>query len=110
MLPLEIMPIDLKTRLSAGEAIVLLDCREVMENQMARIEPSTLIPMNTIPANLQQVEAMAEDNLVVVYCHHGMRSLNTVQWLRQKGVENVTSLSGGIERWSVEVDAGVPRY
>lgn len=104
------MPIDLKNRLVNGEAIVLLDCREVMENQMTRIEPSTLIPMNTIPANLQQVEGMAEGNLVVVYCHHGMRSLNTVQWLRQQGVENVTSLSGGIERWSMEVDPAVPRY
>lgn len=110
MTPLEILPIDLKNRLAMGEAIVLLDCREVMENQMARIEPSTLIPMNTIPAHLQEIEAMADEKLVVVYCHHGMRSLNTVQWLRQQGVEKVTSLSGGIERWSVEVDPGVPRY
>jgi len=110
MLPLEIMPVDVKNRLANGEAIVLLDCRELIENQITRIEPSTLIPMNTIPANLQQVEAMAEDKLVVVYCHHGMRSLNTVQWMRQQGVENVTSLAGGIERWSVEIDPGVARY
>lgn len=85
MTPLEILPTDLKNRLALGEAIVLLDCREVIENQMARIEPSTLIPMNTIPARLQEIEALADEKLLVVYCHHGMRSLNTVQWLRQQG-------------------------
>lgn len=110
MLDLEITPLELKNRLSLGEAIELLDCREEYENQLTRIEPSTLIPMNTIPANLQKVEGMALDRLVVVYCHHGMRSLNTVQWLRRQGVENVVSLNGGIERWSVEVDPGVIRY
>lgn len=107
---MEISPSDLKARLDAGEALTLLDCREGYENAICRIEPSTLIPMNTIPAELQRVEAMAEDKPLVVYCHHGVRSMNVTAWLRRQGVENVWSLAGGIDRWSLEVDASVPRY
>lgn len=107
---MEISPSDLKARLDAGEALTLLDCREGYENAICRIEPSTLIPMNTIPAELPRVEAMAEDKPLVVYCHHGVRSLNVAAWLRRQGVENVWSLAGGIDRWSLEVDASVPRY
>lgn len=96
--------------MDAGAAIVLLDCREPQEWALTRIEGSELIPMNTVSANLQRIEAMAEEKLVVVYCHHGVRSLNTVAWLRRQGVENTVSLAGGIDQWSLEIDAGVPRY
>lgn len=90
--------------------IVLLDCREDYEHATARIDPSELIPMNTIPANINRIEALAEDRQLVVYCHHGVRSLNTVVWLRRQGIENAVSLSGGIDRWSMEIDPNVPRY
>ncbi len=66
--------------------------------------------MNTIPMNVNRIEALAEERQVVVYCHHGVRSLNTVAWLRRQGIENAVSLAGGIDRWSMEVDPGVPRY
>lgn len=107
---LEISATELRQLLGSEKPPILLDCREPMENQLCRIEPSELIPMNTIPGQLQKIEAMAEENLVVVYCHHGVRSLNTAAWLRRQGVENVVSLSGGIERWSMEIDPSVPRY
>jgi rhodanese-related sulfurtransferase len=106
----EIAARELQAKLAAGEALALVDCREAMENQICRIEPSELIPMNTVPANLQRIEALAEEKLVVVYCHHGVRSLNTVAWLRRQGVENVLSLAGGIDQWSLEIDPAVPRY
>jgi rhodanese-related sulfurtransferase len=31
-------------------------------------------------------------------------------WLRRQGIENCFSISGGIDRWSQEIDPGVPRY
>jgi rhodanese-related sulfurtransferase len=96
--------------LDAGEKIYLLDCREPFEYQQARIEGSDLIPMRTVPANLQKIEAKADEGVVVVYCHHGMRSLQVTHWLREQGVENCSSLSGGIDLWSLDVDRGVPRY
>lgn len=108
--PLEISAQDLKRRLDNGESTYLLDCREPGEYQIARIDGSELIPMRTVPASLQQIEAKADEARVVVYCHHGMRSLQVVNWLREQGVADCQSLAGGIDYWSAVVDPSVPRY
>ena len=106
--PWEVTPTEVKTRLDAGEPLRLIDVREPFEFAQAAIAGSELIPMRTIPASLQQLEA-AETPLVVL-CHHGMRSLQVVGWLREQGVSRCSSLAGGIDRWSLEVDPKVPRY
>jgi adenylyltransferase/sulfurtransferase len=51
-----------------------------------------------------------KDKPMVIYCHHGMRSLHATRWLRQHGRQNVFSLAGGIQRWSDEIDPQVPTY
>jgi rhodanese-related sulfurtransferase len=107
MSDLEITAADLKKRLDAGEKILLVDVREPWENQQCRIVGSVLIPMGTIPANLQRLDS---DEPVVCYCHHGMRSMDVANWLRQQGVSTAKSLAGGIDRWSMEIDPKVPRY
>lgn len=107
---LEVAVTEVKRRLDAGEPVVLLDCREPFEFDLCRIEGATLIPMNTIPQRMVEVEQLSDRGPVVVYCHHGMRSLNVANWLRHQGVENVTSLAGGIEAWSLQIDRLVPRY
>lgn len=104
---LEIAPAELKQTLDRGEKIVLIDVREHWEYDLSRIAGAKLIPMGSIPGNLQVLDS---DEPVVCYCHHGMRSLDVTVWLRAQGVENVRSLAGGIDRWSLEVDANVPRY
>lgn len=108
--PYEIPATEVARLLAEDASVVLLDCREEYEYQTARIEPSVLIPMRSVPENVNRIEAMAEEKRVIVYCHHGVRSLNTVVWLRRQGIENVVSLAGGIDRWSMEVDPKVPRY
>jgi len=62
-----------------------------------------------MPKVSQSVERIPQDAPVVVYCHHGMRSLNVTGWLRRQGIE-AQSLRGGIDRWSFEIDPAVPRY
>jgi rhodanese-related sulfurtransferase len=109
-LPYEISVSDVKTRLDAGEKLVLIDVREPREHQICRIDGAPLMPMNTVPARLQDLEALADESTLVVYCHHGMRSLNTVVWLRKQGLENCVSMAGGIEAWSTTIDPKVPRY
>jgi rhodanese-related sulfurtransferase len=104
---LEITPAEVKQRLDRGEKLVLIDVRELWEFSVCRIEGAKLIPMGTVPANLQ---ALDTDDEIVVYCHHGVRSLDVAVWLRGQGVEGAKSLAGGIERWSVEIDPNVPRY
>jgi len=109
-LPYEISPKDTKAKLDAGEKVVLIDVREPGEHQICRIDGAQLIPMNTVPQRVQELDALADEALLVVYCHHGMRSLNTVSWLRKQGVANCISMSGGIEVWSRVIDPKVPRY
>ena len=104
---LEISAGELKQSLDRGEKILLIDVREPWEYNFCNIDGSKLIPMGSIPANLQALDV---DEPVVCYCHHGMRSLDVTVWLRTQGVENVRSLAGGIDRWSLEVDTKVPRY
>ena len=104
---IEITPKELQERLARGDKLILVDVREPWENATCRIEGSRLIPMRTIPASLQSLDT-GED--VVCYCHHGMRSLDVTVWLRGQGIENAQSLTGGIDRWSAEVDPHAPRY
>lgn len=104
---LEIRPAEVKARLERGEKFLLVDCREPWEHHLCRIEGAQLVPLGSIPASLQMFDA-AQD--VVVYCHHGRRSLDAVAWLQQQGVEGARSMSGGIERWAVEIDPAMPRY
>jgi rhodanese-related sulfurtransferase len=109
-LPLEITPQDVQRRIDAGEPLVLIDVREPEEFAITRIEGATLIPMQSIPANLQALEAKADEGILIIVCHHGVRSLNVVSWLRNQGVSACQSMAGGIDVWSAEVDPSVPRY
>jgi rhodanese-related sulfurtransferase len=104
---LEIAPAELKRALDRSEKILLIDVREHWENNLCKIDGAKLIPMGSVPANLQAIDS---GEPVVCYCHHGMRSLDVAVWLRAQGVENVRSLAGGIDRWSMEIDSKVPRY
>jgi rhodanese-related sulfurtransferase len=107
MSELEISAADLQKKKKSGEQFLLVDVREQWEFDTCRIEGATLIPMRSIPAHLQQLDA---DQDVVCYCHHGQRSLDVAAWLRAQGIETAQSLAGGIDRWSLEIDPGVPRY
>ncbi len=104
---LQIDPRQLKQRLDHGDTFLLVDVREPSEHVICRIEGAKLLPMATLASNLPLLE-QAED--VVLYCHHGIRSLEAAAWLRARGVEGAKSLAGGIERWATEIDPGVPRY
>lgn len=109
-LPFEVSPAEVQARRDNGERLILIDVRRPDEHQLTHIEGAELIPMDTIPRRLPDLEEMAEENVLVVFCHHGMRSADVVNWLRGQGVAATQSMAGGIERWSTDVDASVPRY
>jgi rhodanese-related sulfurtransferase len=108
--PLELSARDVKQNLDAGEKLHLIDVREPNEFAICKIEGATLLPMRSVPSELQDLEAKAATGPLVVFCHHGVRSLNVVHWLREQGIENCSSMSGGIDAWSATVDPSVPRY
>ena len=110
LLPLELTPAQARALLAdPRHPALLLDCRDPEEHALSRIAGSMLIPMGDIPARLPELEAHA-DRTIVVHCHHGVRSLRVTTYLRQQGFDRVTSMKGGIERWSIEIDPSVPRY
>jgi rhodanese-related sulfurtransferase len=106
----EIQPAEVKRLLETGAAVALIDVREEREHDLCSLDPAELIPMGQVAQRLGDIEALAEDKLVVVFCHHGMRSLNAVSWLRRQGVNNCQSMSGGIDAWSRTIDPSVPTY
>jgi rhodanese-related sulfurtransferase len=104
---IEISPAEVRERLDKGEQFIFVDVREPWERDTAHIGGSVLIPLRDIPGHLGEFEDADE---VILYCHHGMRSLDAAAWLRAQGVAGARSMAGGIDRWSVEVDSSIPRY
>jgi rhodanese-related sulfurtransferase len=108
-LPLEVDVQAVHALLEEKADFLLLDCREPAEFAIARIDGAVLIPMQQIPARLAEL-APHRDRRIVVHCHHGGRSLHVTQWLRQQGFAGAQNMAGGIDAWSLEIDAKVPRY
>jgi rhodanese-related sulfurtransferase len=100
---------DLVAKIAAGEPIHLLDVRQPDEHAFVALPASQLIPLNDLPRRLGEIQP-SDGATVVVYCHHGVRSLMAVNFLLRNGFRNVISLAGGIDAWSREVDSAVPRY
>ena len=98
-------------RLLAAEAgsVRLVDVRDPDEYERCRLPGAELIPLATLPT---EAAAKLPDKgaTILLYCHHGMRSLRAAELLRELGYENARSVAGGIDRWSHEIDSTVPRY
>ena len=105
---IEITPTDTHAAVEAGEAF-LLDCREQDEWDHVHIEGATLIPMSELNARVGELPAPGE-RPVIVYCHHGMRSLRVATALRSAGYADAQSMAGGIDAWAAEVEPGMARY
>jgi rhodanese-related sulfurtransferase len=108
-MPLEITPRELAKQIANGQPIRLIDVRQPWENQLAKLADSHLIPLNDLPTRASEIPSDPA-TLLVIYCHHGIRSLSAAEYLQRLGHANVRSLAGGIDAWSCEVDPTVPRY
>jgi adenylyltransferase/sulfurtransferase len=103
----EITPRALAERMSDGTAPSLLDVREPYEWAIARLPDARLLPLDSLPDAVSTLDPGAE---LVVYCHHGIRSAAAVAWLRERGFRGARNLTGGIDRWSREIDPAMRRY
>ena len=103
----EIAPRDLAERVARGDAMDLIDVREPYEWRIARIDGARLIPLGHLDTALEEI---SRDRDVVLYCHHGYRSRMAADLLIQRGFRRVWNLSGGIDRWSTDVDPRVATY
>ena len=103
----EISPQELKQKLDDNESVLLLDVRELIEYDIVHLEGARLIPLNTLP---HHVDSLPSDQEIVVYCHHGQRSLYAVAFLQQNGFDAAKNLIGGIDQWAAEIDPTLERY
>jgi rhodanese-related sulfurtransferase len=87
---------------------LLLDVRRPDEIALCSIAGSLEIPLDELADRLDELDEHAQ-RTIVVYCHHGVRSLSGAALLSANGFA-ATSLRGGIEAWSREVDPTVPTY
>ena len=103
----EIAPRDLAERVRRGDAIDLIDVREPYEWRIARIDGARLIPLGQFERAAAEIPL---DRDIVLYCHYGSRSRTAAEFLAERGFRRVWNLTGGIDRWSAEVDPTVTTY
>lgn len=104
------LEIDVKSlfeMLKGDEPPLILDVREPDEIQLASLKGSRKIPFSLLP---QQYTTLDKKGKWVVICHHGYRSLQATLFLKSKGFIKVRNVKGGIDAWSLQIDATVPRY
>lgn len=106
----EISPQELARRLAGPpeRRPVLLDVRTPEENTWVALPGSLLLPLYELSEHEEEIDAL-RGKAVVVYCHHGIRSLHGAAYLRSRGID-ASSLAGGIDRYAQEIDPTLPRY
>lgn len=92
----DITTAELKTRLTAGERLFIVDVREPWEHEQRALPTETLnIPLNSLPGRLDEI-ADHQDDEIIVHCHAGSRSATAKAFLQQQGYTNVRNLLGGL--------------
>jgi rhodanese-related sulfurtransferase len=93
-----ISPHDLKARLAAESAPILVDVRQPEEHADEHIPGSILIPLGELSERLDELEAYRGQD-IVLYCRSGNRSAQACMYLAASGFENLYNLHGGMLTW-----------
>lgn len=88
---------ELKEKMDAQEAFVLIDVREPYEHEAFNVG-GQLIPMGNFPGVLDDLEAHRQQE-IVVYCRSGRRSGIIKEMMARAGFDKVRNLEGGMLAW-----------
>jgi rhodanese-related sulfurtransferase len=102
----EIEPAELATVLYEARWL-LLDVREPWELDIASIQQAVGIPLGLLP---ERHGELPDDRVIAVICHSGQRSARAAAFLLSRGYAEVYNVTGGIDRWSLDVDPAIARY
>lgn len=94
-----ITTLELRARLAGNFQGLLIDVREPDEYEVAHIEGARLIPLQTLPS---QLDSLPKDREILVHCKLGGRSARAVQFMLEHGFTDVKNVSGGMEAWLAE--------
>lgn len=107
-LPIELSVAEAKQLLDSGsKRVTLIDVREPWETEICRIQNSEHIPMRQIP---EQLASLPTDRHLLILCHHGSRSRNVTEYLRNQGFTAVSNITGGIAAWAESIEPAMQRY
>jgi adenylyltransferase/sulfurtransferase len=104
---IEITPIEVNRWLHSDDPPFLLDVREPNEWDIGHLPGAMRISVNELQGRMNELDTARE---MVVYCRSGVRSGRAVDMLRGAGFRKVKNMTGGILRWSDEVDPSIPKY
>ena len=94
----EIIPEEVKKRLDADSALLLVDTREDNEWEKGRIAGSLHLGKGIIERDIEQ--AIPDKNAeIILYCGGGFRSALSADNLQKMGYTNIVSMDGGWRRW-----------
>lgn len=105
--PRGLSPREVAVLLDRDDPPLFVDVREPWERAIAALPDSLHLPMAEVPGRLAE---LPRDRDIVLYCHHGARSMQVGMWLRRQGYDRLANLDGGIDAWSQFEDPEIPRY
>jgi rhodanese-related sulfurtransferase len=88
-------------------SLKLLDVRSREEFEATHIEGSVLMSQPTVQEIMGH---WPRSRAFVIIDHQGRQALDAAAYFMGHGFENVRCLRGGIDAWSQEADANIPRY
>lgn len=100
-------PIEVHNKVKSGEELLIIDVRESFELELCKLENAIHIPMSKVPLQLNKIP---KDKELVIMCHHGVRSMRIVNYLKTQGITNIHNMDGGIDLWAREVDNNMTKY
>jgi len=100
-------PEEILQRLNRGDELLFIDVREPEEIALCAIKGALLRPMSQAH---RWIDTLPREGDLVIFCHHGIRSMHVAMALAERGHGNVINMTGGIDLWSLQVDGDVPRY
>lgn len=103
----EISPVELKKKLDFGEKISLIDVREPHELEICKIGNAKNLPLSDFNSKINQLDSSEN---IVLFCHHGVRSMKALEILKNSGFKKIKSLKGGIDSWAEKIDKKMNRY
>lgn len=98
---------ELAAMLAREQKPVLLDVREKWEVDLCRLPEALHIPLAELSLRAGEIPP---DRDIIVYCHHGVRSLQGAAMLRLQGIPRAVSLRGGIHAWAEKIDPAMAKY
>ena len=103
----QLTPEEFKQWKNEGKECCLVDVREKWEYELVRLDQAILVPLGSLQSRPPEVD---KEKAVVVYCHHGRRSMAGCHILESMGFKDLYNLTGGIDLYADTVDPTMAKY